>query len=120
MCSKFYKLICTCIILLLTDPFASLQFYRIYDLCEPIFSQRHLLYYYTHTDAAVSFSIFSKSSRKKESHFLTPHPLRLRKVLLCIRSSSANHRNIQLRLHLDSAKLHILQYCINMLLEGSA
>jgi len=35
--------------------------------------------------------------------FLTPRPFRLRKVLLRIRSSAENHRNIQLRLRLDSA-----------------
>ena len=40
--------------------------------------------------------------------FLTPRPLRLRKGLLRVRSSSANHRNIQLQLQLHSAKLRIL------------
>ena len=39
--------------------------------------------------------------------FLTARPLRQRKVLPLVRSS-ANHRNIQLRLRLDSAKLRIL------------
>jgi len=40
--------------------------------------------------------------------FLTPRPLRLRKVLLRIRSSSANHGKIQIRLPLDSAKLQVI------------
>ena len=58
--------------------------------------------YYSYADSCTAYQ------RWTEFHFLTPRPLRLRKVLLRIRSSSANHRNIQLRLHLDSAKLRIL------------
>jgi len=52
--------------------------------------------------------------------FFTPRRLRLRKVLLHIRSSSANYRNNQIRPRLDFAKLQILQKQIGFLLEGSA
>ena len=49
--------------------------------------------------------IISGEQRWVESHFLTSRLLILRKVLLRICSSYTNHGNIQLRLHLDSAKL---------------
>jgi len=47
--------------------------------------------------------------RWTESNFLTPHLLLFQKVLLRIRSSSANHKNIQIRLRINSAKLQVLQ-----------
>jgi len=45
----------------------------------------------------------------KKVVFFTPHRLRLQKRLLRIRSSSENHRNMQVRLRLNSAKFQILQ-----------